>query len=112
MRGDPAVTGRGRGSTKRSERSGRRRGWEREASKALAEGSHVEVHQQPRADGRQLHVGQDLRRVHRKQPLDRLELHEDLAFDNDVDAIAAIDDQALVADPYWALPLECQAAKP
>src|SRR5258708_30567678 len=69
MRGDPAVTGRGRGSTKRSERSGRRRGWEREASKALAEGSHVEGHQQPRADGRQLHGGQDRRRVHRKQPL-------------------------------------------
>jgi hypothetical protein len=52
-------------------------GRQREAPKALAQRGHVEVHEQADADGQQLHVGKDLRRVQGKQPLDRLELHDD-----------------------------------
>jgi hypothetical protein len=46
----------------------------------------LKVHEQARRDGRQLHVGQDLRGVQRKQALDRFELHDDSPFDQDVDA--------------------------
>jgi hypothetical protein len=47
--------------------------------------------------------------VHRKQAFDGLELDHDATLDEDVDAVAAVDEEAFVGDTDGPLPLEAQA---
>jgi hypothetical protein len=53
-----------------------------------------------------------LRFVDGQQAVDRLELEQDPGLDNDIDAVAAVNEHALVADGYGSLTLETHLAKP
>ena len=48
----------------------------------------------------------------RQQAVDRFEFEQDPALYDDIDAVAAVNEHALVADGYGSLPLETQLAKP
>ena len=53
-----------------------------------------------------------MRFVDRQQAVDRFEFEQDPALYNDIDAVAAVNEHALVEDGYGSLPLETQLAKP
>ena len=58
----------------------------------------VEVEQQPDVKARQLQIGQHLRRVNGHNPRNSFELDDDLPFDQQVDAIPAVDAHTAILD--------------
>lgn len=58
---------------------------------------------------RQLEVCDDLRLVHRQEKLDRFDLEDDPAVDDEIDLVARFKAYALVLQRKWTLILEGKA---
>jgi hypothetical protein len=64
----------------------------------LAEHGDVEIHEQADWQPCELEIGDDLGFVHWKQPVDGFDFQHDLAFDDEIDTISAIEVDAFVVD--------------
>jgi hypothetical protein len=58
----------------------------------------------------ELEVGQDLSLVHGQQALDRLDLHEQEVAEHDIEAVAAVESDALIHHGKGSLAFELKAA--
>ena len=56
-----------------------------DSSNSISKVRHIEVDQQPHRQSRKLEIGKKLRRVHRVQSIDSLDLNENPMFDQVVD---------------------------
>jgi hypothetical protein len=76
-----------------------------EAAQPVFEQQAVEIDQQAHFETTQTEIGQHLSLLDRQEPLDRLDLDEELLLDHDVHPIAAIQLDGLVED--WQGHLSC-----
>ena len=70
----------------------------REPPEAVSQDIYVEVDEQPDGQPRKSQIRDDLGFVNREQTFDCLELYQDTAADDQVEAISAVNMQPLVAD--------------
>lgn len=75
----------------------------RETPKSAREYEDVEVHQETDGQPSKPQVGHDLRLMDRKQPLNGFEFDEYAILDDNVEAVAAVDEHLLVLDWERAL---------
>ena len=87
--------------TGRKNREARRNGgfWGRakEAAQTLPQHGNVEIDEQPDRQLRELQIGDDLSLVYREKMLDGLDLEDQLVLHHEVEAVAAIEIDALVS---------------
>jgi hypothetical protein len=69
----------------------------------------VEVHEERSLEAGQLEIGEHLGLMHRQEILHRLELNNDSAFDDEVELVAAVEQDSLVWDRHLLLALERNA---
>ena len=92
-------------------RSGGVRAVGRQAPQAVAEQEDVEVHQETDRQTCEPQVGHDLRLVNVEETLDRFQLDEDVALDDEIEPVSAVDADPLVFDEERKLSFEMKAAQ-
>ena len=82
----------------------------RHAADAVHQAGGIEVDEEPELAAGQLEVGQQLRFMQRVQSLDRLEFHDHVTLDNQIQPVSDVEVQVTVRDRLRYLTFQRQAA--
>jgi hypothetical protein len=82
-----------------------------QASQAVLQARHVEVHEEARGEACELELGQDLCFVYGGQPIDSLQFEQETISDDKVEPVPAVEPDPLVVHRQCALPVEPQPSQ-